>query len=74
MKLSELLRWHQEKKVPASITAFPAVQQKQRIEKPTSCHALTMESRVFITNTYYKYGTNLLGDKNSMVLKTLSLE
>ena len=43
-------------KVPAFITAFPAVQQKKKgDQKATNCQALTMESRVFITNIYYKY-------------------
>ena len=76
LKLSELLCWHQERESPSFHNRFPSC--AAETEGGSKSYQLSCINNG-VKGLYYKYllqirATNLLGDKNSMVLKTLSLE
>ena len=72
----ELLCWHQERESPSFHNRFPSC--AAETEGGSKSYQLSCINNG-VKGLYYKYllqirATNLLGDKNSMVLKTLSLE
>ena len=76
MKLSELLRWPQERESPSFHNHFPSCAAEKEGERKS--YQLSRINNG-VKGLYYKYllqihATNLLGDKDNMVLKTLSLE
>lgn len=76
MKLSELLHWHQEREGPSFHKSSPSCGAEKE-GGPKSYQLSHIKNGV--KGLYYKYllqthVTNLLGDNESMVLKTLSLE